>query len=283
MQGATASHPDTPTESPGRTVAHRISSKVPTAADSNPWNLQLDMFADVLEAFAGTAGGTVRTADLYERVARRLGIDHEDLAAKTPIGKSGQPHSIAKRKIRWTQQTLRSLGLVERVEGSRGLWRLTDAGEKKLTKALPDVAMLAFSTDLGIAIWGNCRRVFPHLGIPITLMITSPPFPLRHARAYGNPHVSEYTDFICHALEPVVANLEPGGSIVLNVSNDIFMPGTPARSTYLERLTIAIEDRLGLSLMDRVPWCSNKPPGPVQWASKARVQLNTQVCCEWTA
>lgn len=241
---------------------------------ANGWNPQLDLFADVLGAFVGPGGATVSTADLYQRVARRAGIDKEDLDAKMPIGKSRQLHSPEKRKIRWAQQTLRQLNLIERVDGPRGLWRLTDAGEKKLTKALPDVAMLAFSTDLGIAIWGSCNRVFPHLDLPIALMISSPPYPLSNPRAYGNPDVSQYTDFICRALEPVVANLEPGGSIVLNVSNDIFVPGTPARSTYLERMIIALEDRLGLSLMDRVPWCSNKPPGPVQWASKARIQMN---------
>jgi site-specific DNA-methyltransferase (cytosine-N4-specific) len=72
-----------------------------------------------------------------------------------------------------------------------------------------------------------------------------------------------------------VANLTPGGSIVLNVSNDVFDEGLPSRSTYLERMVIAIEDRLGLHLMDRVPWNNpSKAPSPVQWASKARVQLN---------
>jgi site-specific DNA-methyltransferase (cytosine-N4-specific) len=235
----------------------------------------MDMFSEVLAAFAGSGGITpVSTQDLYQRVAERMGIDDEELQAKVPIGKRGHRHSPVKRKIRWFQQSLKEIGVIERVEGERGLWRLTDAGEKKLTKALPDVAMLAFSTDLGIAIWGSCHRVFPHLDVPIMAMITSPPFPLRRPRAYGNPDVSVYTDFICRSLEPVVANLAPEGSVVINLSQDIFVPGTPARSTYLERLVIAIEDRLGLSLMDRVPWCSNKPPGPMQWSSKKRVQMN---------
>lgn len=233
---------------------------------------QMDLFAGVLGALAV---GATTTTQLYQRVADQTGISQAALEAKAPVGKSGQQHSLVKRKIRWVQQTMRALGLIERVEGEHALWQLTDAGAKKLTKARPDVALLAFSTDLGIAIWGNCNRVTPRLDIPITLMITSPPFPLRHARAYGGPVVSEYTDFICRALEPVVANLVPGGSIVLNVSNDIFEPGSPARSTYIERMVIALEDRLGLSLMDRSPWINlSKPPGPIQWASKSRVQLN---------
>lgn len=52
------------------------------------------------------------------------------------------------------------------------------------------------------------------------------------------------------------------------------MPGSPARSLYIERLTLALHDRFGLSLMDRLCWTSPKAPGPVQWASKTRQQLN---------
>jgi site-specific DNA-methyltransferase (cytosine-N4-specific) len=233
---------------------------------------QADLFAGVLDAMAA---GAATNGQIYQRVADQAGISGDAMEAKVAIGKSGQRHSPVKRKIRWVQQTLRALGLIERVEGARGLWQLTDAGEKKLTKALPEVAMLAFSTDLGIAIWGNCNRVTPYLDEPIALMITSPPYPIRRARAYGGPTIADYTDFICRALEPVVANLVPGGSIVLNVSNDIFEKGSPARSTYLERLIIALEDRLGLALMDRVPWINlSKPPGPIAWASKSRQQMN---------
>nr|WP_245180422.1 DNA methyltransferase [Cupriavidus sp. LEh25] len=79
---------------------------------------------------------------------------------------------------------------------------------------------------------------------------------------------------LCEALEPIVAGLVPGGSIVLNVSNDIVEPRSPARSLYIERLTLALHDRLGLSLMGRVPWVNySKPPGPTRWACVDRVQL----------
>lgn len=234
---------------------------------------QLDLFNDVSAVYGRT--GKLSNSQLYEMVARHAGIPLEEIEARVPIGQTGQKHSLLKREVRWHQQTLKHLGLIERVEGERGLWKLTDAGEKKLRRALPEVALLAFSTDLGLAIWGSCNRVFPHLDTPIALCVTSPPYPLRKPRAYGNPTAAEYADFICRALEPVVANLAPGGSIVINVSNDIFEQGLPSRSTYLERMVIAIEDRLGLALMDRVPWSNpSKAPGPIQWASKARCQLN---------
>lgn len=235
--------------------------------------IQLDLFAHVAASYAEAPDGALDNAALYGKVADRAGIDPEYLNKRVPVGKDRQEHSLLKRKIRWHQQTIKHMGLIERVDGERGLWKLTDAGEKSLLRAKPQVAMLAFSTDLGIAIWGSCERIFSHLDVPIALVITSPPYPLRKPRAYGNPPENEYVDFICRAMEPVVANLAPGGSICINVSNDIFEQGSPARSLYLERMVIALNDRLGLKLMD--VWHNpSKPPGPIQWASKQRVQLN---------
>jgi len=246
------------------------SSPIPAGPSS-----QLDLFDHVSSTYGSTHDGRLGNKTLYQTVASRAGISCDELASRVPIGRSRQEHSLLKRKIRWHQQTLKHLGLIEHVDGERGLWRLTDLGEKKLRRALPDVGMLAFSTDLGIAIWGSCQRVFPRLDTPIVLAITSPPYPLRKPRAYGNPGEHEYVDFICRTLEPVVANLAPGGSLCLNVSNDIFETGTPARSLYLERMLLALHDRLGLHLMDRLVWHNkSKPPGPIQWASKERVQLN---------
>lgn len=87
---------------------------------------------------------------------------------------------------------------------------------------------------------------------------------------------------MCASIEPLVRSLAPGGSVVLNLTNDAFVTGSPARSTYLERLVIAMEDRLSLHLMDRLVWSNpSKAPGPIQWASKERCQLN--VGFEWLA
>jgi site-specific DNA-methyltransferase (cytosine-N4-specific) len=75
---------------------------------------------------------------------------------------------------------------------------------------------------------------------------------------------------------PLLDKLADGGNIALNLSQDIFEHKSPARSDYLERLVIALKDELGLHLMDRIPWvCPNKLPGPIQWASLKRTQMNT--------
>ncbi|NMG30586.1 DNA methyltransferase [Aromatoleum evansii] len=237
---------------------------------------QLELFSAVLHAYSAERAGRLDNATLYEEVAERAGIDPEEFARREPIGASGQPHSLLARKVRWHQQTLKHAGILERVEGERGVWQLATPASGDLHRINPGVAVVGFSTELGVAILGSCDTVFASIDCPIALCLTSPPYPLAHARSYGNPSEAAYVDWICRTLEPVVRNLVRGGSIALNVSNDIFIPGTPARSLYRERLLLALHDRLGLFKMDELVWHNpSKPPGPVQWASVARSQLNT--------
>jgi len=237
--------------------------------------IQQDLFAHIAGAYADAPGGVLDNATLYGIVADRTGITPEELDARVPVGVSGSMRSLAKRKIRWYQQTLKALGVIERVEGERGIWRLAENLNKELHKAADDVKLVAFNTELGIAVWSRAQDVFSGLGEPIALCFTSPPYPLRQARAYGNAE-GEYVDFICRTLEPIVRNLLPGANVVLNISNDIFEHKSPARSLYIERLILALHDRLGLSLMDRLPWINlSKPPGPTWWACVNRVQLTS--------
>src|SRR5690606_32713547 len=109
----------------------------------------------------------------------------------------------------------------------------------------------------------------------ISAIITSPPYPLQTPRAYGNV-VDEraYVDWIVRALEPAVSKLIPGGSLALNVGQDIFNPGSPARSLYRERLVLALHERLGLYKLDEIPWVNkSRPPSPTIWACRERMQL----------
>lgn len=236
---------------------------------------QLELFEHVLTSYADNSDGVLDNRSLYQEVAERAGLSAEIVEHRVPIGKAMAKRSTVKRAIRWQQQTLKALGLLEPVPGSRATWRITAKGRNKLTAAPPGRVVVAFSTGLGLALWADHHSVFSRLNEPIALCFTSPPYPLRQPRAYGNPSESEYVDYMSAALEPVVRNLVPGGSVCLSLSNDVFQRGLPARSLYLERLVLALVERLGLHLMDRVVWHNpSKPPGPVQWASVMRSQLN---------
>jgi site-specific DNA-methyltransferase (cytosine-N4-specific) len=237
--------------------------------------VQLDLLSEVLHAYSAERNGRVSNAELYEQVASRAGIDPSEFAKKTPVGDAQQPHSLLARKVRWHQQTLKHAGILERIDGERGVWQLTQPAGKDLNRIGPNVAVVGFSTDLGVAILGACDTVFSAIDSAITLCLTSPPYPLAKARNYGNPSEAAYVDWVCQQLEPIVKNLVRGGSIALNISNDVFLPGMPARSLYRERLILALHDRLGLYKMEEFPWHNpSKPPGPVRYASIDRTHLN---------
>ena len=239
---------------------------------------QLDLFAAVASVYAD-CDGQLHNSDLYARVVNLTHMDPSGLDTRIPIGSSGALHSPLKRRVRWIQQSMRQMGILRRIEGRRGIWELSvsagkDKGGNLLHHALPGIKLVAFSTRLGMAIWGKNTEVFRSLDEPVALILSSPPYPLRNPRAYGGPVVSEYTDFICESLAPLLRNLMPGGSVLLNVGCDVFEPNSPARSVYLERLVIALHDRLGLSKMDTHPWVNySRPPTPTYWACRQRVQL----------
>ncbi|MFZ3116934.1 MAG: DNA methyltransferase [Variovorax sp.] len=233
---------------------------------------QSDLFEPLLAAYRGVQieEHGVTNAELY----RSLNLEP---GARAPVGRSRQLHNLEHRKIRWHQQSMRKLGLIERVPGQRGTWRLTPRARKEgdLTRAPEGVAMIACSTTLGVAIWTRSETIASQVTDQISAIITSPPYPLRSARAYGGPAEDEYVDFICNALEPLLKNLVPGGTVALNLSNDIFISKSPARSIYLELLTIALQRRLGLYLHERLVWANpSKVPGPTFWASITRQHLN---------
>jgi len=238
---------------------------------------QLNLFSGVMHAYSAENSGVLHNKSLYKAVAASVGLVEDELAAREPVGESGEMHNVFARKVRWYQQTLKSAGILERVTGERGVWQLTKPASKELNQISSTVSVLGFSTDLGIAILGSCDTVFANTSAPIVLAITSPPYPLAVPRSYGNPTTEQYVDWICRMLEPVVKNLVPGGSICLNVSNDIFESRSPARSLYRERLVLALHDRLGLWKMDELIWRNpSKAPGPVRYASIDRTQLNVE-------
>ncbi len=232
---------------------------------------------DVEIAYANDQRG-ISNKTLYNRLAELLDIPIESFAKQSPVGRSNVPVSLIKRKVRWYQQTLKQMGVLEHVEGERGVWRMTGSAKTQLRENIGAVSLVSFSTKLGVAIWGRCRDTFNGLEAPITLCLTSPPYPLRSPRAYGNPQDdNDYVDFICASLEPIIENLKDGGSLCLNISNDIFCRNSPARSFYREKLVLALHERLGLYKMDELVWRNPcKAPGPTQWASITRQQLNVE-------
>lgn len=230
---------------------------------------QLDLFGSVLEAYTASVE-PISNNNLYSLLQKQgfnvAEAEHKEI--------SGNVHNLAKRQVRWIQQTLKDAGVIKRVE--RGVWEFLDKAPKSdLHGVKPGFCLLGFSTRHGAAILGTCESFFSKFKAPIHLILTSPPYPLKTARKYGNVEEREYVDWLCRVIEPVIDNLAPGGSVAINLGNEIFLDKSPARSMYVERLVLALNERFGLWKMDNLIWENpTRPPGPCQWASKNRVQLN---------
>lgn len=245
----------------------RLPHRLTETGMKTPYQLSL---LHVLEVYKAHPDEPLSNAELYTELAEG-NLSAGELNKKIPIGRSKAYHSPLKRKIRWYQQTLKQLGLVQRI--NRGSWQLANKNKAGLHIIPQHLSLIGFSTRLGLALWSNAS-IFRRINEAIHLCITSPPYPLKQSRKYGNAGEMEWVDFVCRNLEPIVRNLHPGASIILNVSNDIFEPKRPSRSLYVERLMIALYEKLGLHLMDRIPWINkSKPPGPTYWACIQHFQL----------
>lgn len=150
--------------------------------------------------------GEVSNDALYDAVKEPMGFTDADYQRREPVGAAKKKHCIAQRQVRWFQQSLKRLNLVERVPGKRGVWRLRGAQEKELTPAAAGMTLVGFSTHLGVALWSSCD-VFAEINEPVALCLTSPPYALAKPRRYGNPSEKEIVDFIVRSLEPVVNRL----------------------------------------------------------------------------
>nr|WP_254451697.1 DNA methyltransferase [Duganella vulcania] len=63
---------------------------------------------------------------------------------------------------------------------------------------------------------------------------------------------------------------------------DVYIKGSPAKSTYIHELIVDLKRRLGLFYMNTITWRSNKPPGPIAWSAKKRIQCHDAAeYCIW--
>lgn len=218
-----------------------------------------------LEGLAATGN----TATTYSYVARQIGLSKSDMQEKVLRGKDGMRLKW-QHKIRSIQQNLKARGLIE--NGTvKGEWKLTTKGKKQLTKAPKNSAQAYFTTASGVAFWGDGDEMAKLFRNEIDLIVTSPPYLLGTDREYGNIGTSEkeYVDNLVKAIEGWLPMLTSTASIVLNIG-DSYVPGEGRLSLHKERMLIALEDRLGLHLVQKFQWWSPSKPVNNWWATHAR-------------
>jgi site-specific DNA-methyltransferase (cytosine-N4-specific) len=141
-------------------------------------------------------------------------------------------------KIRSIQQNLKARGLIEKAP-TKGHWKVTPRGKSQLTQSPKGQPKMYFTTAMGVSFWGYGDEVAKLYRNEIDLIITSPPYLLGKDREYGN-------------------------------IGDTLIKGAGYQSLAKERLLIALEDRLGLHLMQKFHWYSPSKPVNNWWTTHAK-------------
>jgi site-specific DNA-methyltransferase (cytosine-N4-specific) len=223
------------------------------------------------------AGGTTTTSAVREAIADGLGLDEEARSRRVTVG--GQDHGALGHRVRWAQQHARLAGLL--VRGDDG-WSITPEGRSHLTRQMPGAPVTIFMTPQGAAVWGlaeDLSSVVDHGSV--RLLLTSPPYALNTKKAYGNESGQEYVDWLCRIVESLMPIMAEDGSLVFNLG-DAWVKGSPTVSLYQERAAIALQDRLGLHLCQRLLWHNpSAMPVPSNWVGVERVRVKNAVETLW--
>lgn len=217
------------------------------------------------------SGGRARTRDLCAAVAERARIPTEVRNERGAWGDSDTSIRLFDRRVRWAQQRAKLLGLARPV--GAGEWELTGKGSKALTKARPGVLVTLFTTDAGVAVWGSCTDTLSYLDDgSVSLLFTSPPYPLVRQRPYGNEGQAEWLDWFVRLAEGWLPKLSATGSVVVNLG-DVWVKGAARRSDYIYRLVPRLADDLGLHLVHDFTWQNPAKPANAEWVNRRRIHV----------
>lgn len=219
-------------------------------------------------------GGKAVTRDLYDAVARKLAVSEEQRNEEIVL--SGQRVNTFERSVRWCQQLARSRGLI--APAGKSAWELTGKGKDALHTAAPGIVITIFTTADGIAMFGRAEEAVAHIDDnSLSLVFTSPPYPLLREKQYGNLAANQYIDWLLRIAETWPRKLAANGSVVLNLA-DVQNCGEPTISLYQERLLIRLEDELGWRLCQRYAWQNPaKLPVPAEWVTIKRVRTKASL------
>ena len=134
---------------------------------------------------------------------------------------------------------------------------------------------VAYRTDLGVMIVGAAEKAL--MAAPaaeyrgrVNLVLTSPPFPLRRRKAYGNRTGADYISWFASFGEQLRDMLADDGSIVVEMGN-VWNPGLPTMSTVPLQALMAFAEAAQLHICQQ--FIAHNParlPGPAQWVTVNR-------------
>jgi site-specific DNA-methyltransferase (cytosine-N4-specific) len=115
----------------------------------------------------------------------------------------------------------------------------------------------------------------------VQLVFTSPPFPLRRKKKYGNKEGQEYVDWLAALAQPLSQLLTPTGSVVIEIGN-AWNPGEPTMSVLGIKALLAFLEVGQLHLCQQFI-CDNptRLPGPTEWVNRRRIRVKDSFTHVW--
>ncbi len=150
----------------------------------------------------------------------------------------------------------------------------------------PKTKWRRYHTAKGICINEDCEKVLQKYLLPnyagkVQLILTSPPFPLKREKKYGNKIGQDYLDWLCGIMEQLKKLLNETGSIVVEIGN-AWNPGEPTYSTLPLETLLAIQSRCHLYLCQQfIYYNPARLPGPIEWVNKQRVRVKDSFTQIW--
>lgn len=113
------------------------------------------------------------------------------------------------------------------------------------------------------------------------LLLTSPPYPLKKKKKYGNLEGEEYLQWIGEVFSSAVSLLGPDGSMVVEIGN-AWEAGRPTMSVLPLRALMNIADQTGFAICQQFI-CHNpaRLPGPAQWVTIERRRVKDDYTHVW--
>ena len=143
-----------------------------------------------------------------------------------------------------------------------------------------------YRTKAGVLYCGSSEKILTSkwlkpLNGKVNLIFTSPPFPLKKKKAYGNLNGQEYIDWLASFSELFNNLLAPDGSLVVDIGNS-WESGLPTMSTESIEALLELKKQGNYYLCQEFIWHNpSKLPSPVQWVNIERIRVKDSFTRLW--
>lgn len=151
---------------------------------------------------------------------------------------------------------------------------------------LQQAVVTAYQTNLGTMLFGKIEDALASPTLEankgkVSLIFTSPPFPLIRKKRYGNRTGEEYVEWLSSLAPRLTQLLTPDGSIVIEMGN-AWEPGAPVMSTLPLEALLEFRQRGHLHICQQII-CHNpaRLPSPAQWVNIERIRLKDSYTHVW--